>query len=560
MKTPHFARLATLCVAAFLSSFSRGAEPELGPRLAVVISIDQCRADYLARFRPFFGPDGFRRLLDGGAVFEDCHQRHAVTNTAPGHATILTGVHANIHGIISNEWRDPETLTQAAAVEDENAPLVGLAPSPWRSPNGALEKMAGRSPRRLLATTVGDQLKLRYPQSSHVIGISIKDRQSILLAGQLADAAYWLERGTFVTSRYYRDTLPDWVAQFNSEKPIDQLFGQTWDRLGDAELYNRIQGPDAAAGEESRLGLGTTFPRRLDGGAEQLGPKFYDAFRLTPMVGDITLELVKRGVIAEKLGRHATPDLLCIGFPQVDYGGHSFGPDSHEVMDLLLRLDRTIAQLLSFLDAEVGAGKYVMVVTADHGVTPLPERIAAFNRDLLAGRFDDRELSKQIEATLAKEFGAPPEGYVWAVRDSYGYRITPAALQLRHAKREDVAARLRDVVAAWPQVASAYTRAEVLAAPANDQSVIGRVRLSYYPARSQDVVFVLQPFIVDRSPTGTNHGGPYDCDDHVPLIFYGAGISPSVRIERVGVDNIAPTLSALLRIPPPPQAAAGRLF
>lgn len=529
-------------------------EPKAPPPLAVVISIDQCRADYLERFRPFFGQGGFERLLGAGMDFTECHQRHAVTNTAPGHATILTGVHANIHGIISNEWRDPVTLAPVGAVEDPNSPLVGYNPAPGEKPR------PGRSPHRLLATTVGDQLKLRFPATSHVVALSAKDRQAILLGGRLADAAYWLEAGQFVTSTYYRKELPAWVAEFNRGQHVEKDFGRVWDRALPEDAYNRVQGADDAPGEESRLGLGTTFPRKVDGGSAQLTSKFYDAYRLTPFLGDLIVEFAKQAIAAEKLGRHETSDLLCIGFPQVDYAGHSYGPDSHEVMDLLIRLDRSLAELFGYLDREVGAGRYVVVLTADHGVTPLPERVQAFGRGVAAGRFAPADLVHGIELELTRLHGSPAPASSWVVRDSYGLRIVPAALQGKKVRRDELTKEIRDLAAAFPQIQQAFTREEVLATPPGDQSVLGRIRLSYYPQQSQDVVFFLKPYVVDRDPAGTNHGCPYDCDDHVPLLFFGPGVPHGTRTDRVGVDNLAPTLSALLKIPTPPQAQAGRLF
>jgi arylsulfatase A-like enzyme len=229
-------------------------------------------------------------------------------------------------------------------------------------------------------------------------------------------------------------------------------------------------------------------------------------------------------------------------------------------MDLIVRLDGVIAELLKFLDTEVGAGKYVVALTADHGVTPLPERVNLLGRDLGAGRFKDREITEAVEQALVAKFGAAGEGQFWAARDSYGIRFTRAVLEARHVAVQDAAAVAKQILLKQPQIAEVYTAAEVQAAVPSDQTVIGRVALSYHRERSQDVLFVLQPFIVDRSPAGTNHGGPYDHDDHVPLCFFGAGVKHGLRTERVGVDQVAPTLAGLLQIPPPPAARGTPLF
>ncbi|MES1168582.1 MAG: alkaline phosphatase family protein, partial [Oleiharenicola lentus] len=236
------------------------------PRLVVVISIDQMRADYLERFRPYFGEGGFKRLLEGGADYTNCHYEHAVTKTGPGHATILSGVHANVHGIIANEWLDRSTFIQGNNVEDVNSPLVGLPPRADRYANPTFAAKAGRSPRNFLGVTVGDRLKARYGATAKVFGIADKDRAAILMAGPKADGAYWEEDGVFVTSTYYRPALPDWLVRFNRAFDTPQYFGRVWERALDPAIYDKVQGPDDAPGEQAEDGLATTFPKKVDGG------------------------------------------------------------------------------------------------------------------------------------------------------------------------------------------------------------------------------------------------------------------------------------------------------
>lgn len=534
------------------------AEP---PPLVVVIAIDQCRADYLERFRPWFVAGGFRRLLEGGAVYINAHHRHAMTATAPGHATILTGVHANVHGIIANEWLDLDAGRSVGSIEDADAPLVGETAAVTRLPAGAGDTEQNGSPRRLLASTVGDQLKLRHGTQGRVIALANKDRAAILMGGRLADAAYWLHAGRVVTSRYYRRaSLPAWVEEFNATDPVNRRFGETWDRLLPREIYDRVQGPDDAPGEQSRHGLGVTFPRRVDGGQTVIGPEFYNAYRLDPHGSTVLGELARRAVRGEQLGRHAAPDLLCLGFSQTDYCGHSFGPDSHEIMDSVLRLDRVLAEFFTFLDAEVGAGRWAVVLTADHGVSPLPERVAAFNRELPAGRIDWPALTRQVEAALTAAFGAPAAGVVWTVRDSFGYRLIPATLAAQGVPAAAAQKVVKTALLASPQVAMAWTRDELLDSSLVGGAYLAEWRLSFNAERSQDVVLTPRPYVIDRVPTGTNHGTPYDYDSHIPLVWYGAGIKPGTHIERIGSDAIAPTLARLLAVPSPPEARTEPLF
>lgn len=546
---PLWAFLALSCAAA--------AEP---PRLAVVISIDQCRADYLERFRPWFVEGGFNRVLAGGAVFTEARHRHAMTATAPGHATLLSGVSASVHGVVANEWFDFSAGKVVSSLRDERAPLVGAPLSLVRAPGGVLDTDLTASPIAMRAATVGDQLKLRYGAQSRVIGLANKDRGGIFLSGRLADAVYWFHAGRIVTSAYYRADLPAWLAEFNATEPINSRYGQTWDRLLPREIYDRVQGPDVADGEESRHGLGVTFPRKIDGGRPTLDSEFHNAYRLDPHGSEVLGQLAQRAIVGEQLGQHAAPDLLCVSFSQLDYCGHSFGPDSHEIMDSVLRLDRVLAELFKFLDAQLGAGRWTVVISADHGVAPLPERVAATGHGLVSGRIDYPGMTKAVEAALAAAFGAPPENSAWTVRDSYGFRLVPATLAARGVTSSAAQRVVKAALLRWPQVAFAWTRDELLDPTVVVGPYLKDWRLSYDSERSQDVIFSPKPYIVDRAKNGTNHGTPYDYDAHIPLVWYGAGVPAGVHAERVGTDAIAPTLARVLGVPPPPQAHAAPLF
>lgn len=535
------------------------AETSTAPRLAVVIAIDQFRGDYLQRFEPYFGEGGFKRLLAGGTHFSDCHFRHAVTKTAPGHATILSGSHADIHGIAANDWLDATTGRIVESVEDSAFPIVGAAPSATRSPGGVLETKAGRSPRRFMATTVGDQLKLRFGARAKVFSVSNKDRSAILLGGKLADSAYWMDRGRLVTSTYYRPTPPAWVEKFNAAQRAENAFGQTWDRLRDASIYEAVQGPDDAPGESTDAGLGRTFPRILNGGRSEISPDFFNAFDNSPHSAALIGDFASAAIREEQLGQDDVTDLLCISFSQIDTVGHSYGPDSHELMDSVLRLDTVIAALLDHLDKEVGLARCVIALTADHGASPLPERVKALSPEISAGRFEAPPVDAAIAAALDKAFGPLSGDGRWLIRDNFGYHFIAASLAEKNTHAAAAASIAKTVLLASPQIAHAFTRAEILAMPAEGRSLEAMLRRSFYPPLGQDVIFVFKPYIVDRK-SGTNHGTPYEYDTHVPLVFFGAGVPHGMNNQRVGVDDLAPTLSSLLRLPAPPQSVGNRLF
>ncbi len=547
---------ASACVA----GAEKPADAKPPPRLALVVSIDQFRVDYLDRFAPYFGEGGFKRLRAGGLDYLECHYRHAVTKTAPGHATILSGVHADVHGIVGNEWVDLDNWQVIESVEDHSVSIIGAAPRAGRSPGGVLEAKAGRSPRNFLATTVGDQLKLRFGPQSHVFSVAHKDRSAILLGGKLADSAYWVQDGRLVTSTYYRTQLPAWVEAFNAAGRVEKQFGRTWDRLLAPSVYDAVQGADDAPGENTDFGFGRTMPKKIDGGATQLGPKFYEAFETTPAASELVGEFAELALKEEQLGRHAAPDLLCVGFSQIDKIGHAYGPDSHEMMDSVIRLDRILARLLDAVDREIGLANCVVVLTADHGSSPLPEHVQALRPDIPAGRLDTAAADQAVTTALEKAFGPAPANDYWCLRDNFGYHLRPTVLAARHVSAADAARVMQRALLGRPEIATAFTAGEVLEMTTEGDALTAQTRRSYFPGRSPDVVFVLKPYFIDRPNTGTNHGTPYDYDNHVPLLWFGAGVPTGRRAERVGVDDLAPTLAGLLGVPAPPQARGHRLF
>ncbi len=534
------------------------AEP---PKLAVVITIDQFRGDYFTRFGPYFGEGGFKRLLAGGTNFENSRHRHSITQTAPGHASILTGTFASAHGVTSNEWLDRTTWDVINSVEDPASALVGITPAELGPVAVANPAKTGRSPRNLLVETVGDQLRAKFGDKAKIFAAANKDRSAILLGGKKADVAYWDENGKIVTSRYYCDALPAWVEAFNAERRVHATFGKTWDRLREVEIYDQLQGPDNDPAESDTVGLGRTFPRVINGGKESITPAFFTAFDNSPFAAEFLGEFVQRAIREEKLGHHAATDLLCVSFSQVDAAGHTFGPESHEVMDAVLRIDRVMASLLESLDREVGLSKCVIVFTADHGVSPLPERVLARDPAAVAGRVKLADLDTAVKTALDAEFGALGKGENWFTRDNSGYHVRPEALAAKKLTADAVAKVMKRALAPLPYMAEVYTREELLATEPTGESTRTLMRRSYRGASDRDVVFAFKPYFMSKTGGGSSHGLPYEYDMHVPQLYFGVGVPKGVsRKENVGVDDIAPTLSALLGLPAPAQSAGKKLL
>lgn len=556
MKHPRSRFLVLVFVVAVISGMRL---PAAAPALVVVISVDQLRADYLERFRPHFGPGGFRLLMEQGAHFTDCHFRHSVTMTGPGHAVMLTGVHADLHGIIANDWVDRDTFKPVSCVGDESVLPVGLPPSAIAGLPGPDNPALPRSPRNLLVTTVGDELKLARNGKPKVIGIAGKHRSAILMSGKTADAAYFMERGRMITSTYYREELPAWVRQWNAAGKADTYFGRTWDRLLPAEAYE-IQGPDDAPGEDDKAaGLGRTLPKTITGRENAPGPAFFSALQNTPFYNEVVADFAQAAIEHENLGgRPGITDLLCLSFSANDHAGHLYGPDSHEVMDMAVRTDRLLEQLFGFLERRIGLQKCLIVLTADHGVAPMPERIHALSPHVPAGRFEGAKLLAACESALDEEFGPLADDGRWLLRDGSALLILPAALEEKKLAAPVVQAVVRDALLRIDFVQAAYTRDQLERGGVNDEP--GRMMLrSFNRARSGDVLFQAKPYYFSRA-SGSTHGTPYNYDTHVPLLWYGAGVKPGVRSGRVGVDDIAPTLARLLGLSAPPMSTGTVLF
>ena len=530
-----------------------GGPPEVAPsprvKLAVVVVFDQLRADYLVKWRPLFGPDGFNRLMADGAWFDTCHYPYATTTTGPGHASILTGCSPDKHGIINNEWYD---RTTGDAVYCAGVPRYTVVP-----PNPALtakaKKLGAGTPDRLLSQTVADTLKAATGGRGKVVGLSLKDRGAVLPCGKKPDGAYWFD-DQFTTSTYYRDALPKWAADLNASTIADQWFGKPWERFRPDVNYDRHAGPDAGPGEGTGSKQGTTFPHPTDGGQKTLTPAYYSAVETSPFGNDLLLTAAKAAIEAEGLGTDAVPDLLVVSFSSNDLIGHAWGPDSQEVLDITLRSDALVADFLKYLDGRIGAGNYSVVVTADHGVCPNPEVSA--KKGLSAKRVPSAPLATGAEAFLTEKFGgsadptAAKPAWVEAVALPHVY-LNYRTLKQRGIDPVKAGIELAGWLRTQPEVYRAYSRAELLGGPGSDDDKITRmVRKAYHPDRAGDVFVVGRPYwlYTAGTATGTTHGSPHEYDTHVPLLAFGPGVGGGRRAEPVTPQHAAPITAAFLGV------------
>lgn len=517
------------------------------PRLVVLISIDQFRADYLRRFEDLFLPPmssgavgGFRFLMERGAYHTDAHHDHFPTYTGPGHSILLTGATPYLSGIVGNEWFDRDLGRTRYCVEDPESPLVGPT-----------TKKDGISPATLRVSTVGDELKMATGGQAKVWGIALKDRAAVLMAGHLADGVLWFddETGAWISSRYYRKdgTLPPWVDAWNATKKIDAFYGRFWTPSAPKAAFARIWTPKNEF-VNAGFGLGSTFGDQghpITGGIAKPGKEFYRAFTTTPDANDYVFDSALELIGREGLGADSTPDLLVINLSSNDYIGHAFGPDSPEVLDVTYRTDRSLSHFFNAVAIRVpgGLANVTFVLSADHGVAPITGETQ--RSGFFAGVYVETVLQKLAEDALDAAFG--PADWVQALVEENLY------LNLETLKAKEVdSAKAEEVAAAALRTASgiyaAYTRSQALRGQLPQTELGLRVARSFHPRRSGEVVLVPEPYWVPNRLNGTTHGSPYSYDTSVPLLLQGWGIHPGRYTQKVSTLDIAPTLSYLLGI------------
>ena len=500
------------------------------PKLIVVIVIDQFRGDYLERYRDRFGEGGFRLFLDHGAYFTDCNYDYANTRTAPGHATLFTGTYTSGHGIIANEWWDPQKKKRVTSVEDDTVKIVGL---------NADRPGPGASPHNLMSDTLGDELKLATGGQSRGFAISLKDRAAVLPAGFSGDGAYWIDpkSGNWITSTYYRPDLPEWVRNFNGSTPSAGRAARYWNR----EWKDR----------DGNV-LGSTAPRNAKDGSPA---GFYEVVGSTPFANEYQLEFAKELVVYEKLGANSATDLLVISLSANDILGHQVGPDSPQMRSMALELDRQLGDFFSFLGRQIGMANVWMALSADHGVAPLPEFAKTLR--LPAANLDARALREQINSQLSKKY-AKKADYVLDFDYPLAWLNAEAFAGTVGGKDESVAEG--DVGEAMKRAGlTGYFAKSQLARGDIPPTEIGRrYAHSYSPESGWYVIGIPAPFHVGITK-GTDHATPFSYDTHVPLAFYGLAFQPGIYRTHAEPVDLAVTLASLLGINAP-ALATGRVL
>lgn len=505
------------------------AEAPARPKLILSILVDQFRYDYVERLHDQLGDDGLKMLTDRGTFMTFARYNYCPTITGPGHASFFSGTTPASHGIIANDWFDRRTGKLTYCVSDPNVTGVGT--------DSAAGKM---SPRNFIGGNFSDMMRLHY--QSKVIGISMKDRGAILPAGKKPNGAYWWEAatGNYITSSYYRADLPDWVKQFNERHRAKDFIGQTWERLLDASKYpwsDNAPGEGALSGEKT-----VTFPHTINAGKDG-----FENIMPTPYGNQLLLEFAEAALDGEALGQGPEPDVLSVSFSSIDYCGHRFGPYSQEAQDIVLRFDRQLAELFRYVDKKIGLANVAIVLTADHGVMPLPEFASAEGLD--GQRLDSVAFVGDLLQQLEARFG--PAHYLQTPRIFEGnLYLNREELREKKISVNEVTEFIREWALGTGKVQAVYSREQLLDGRA--PGALGeRVLNGYNAERSGDVVLVYKPYVISWGATGTTHGSPYSYDTHIPVFFYGPSFKPGRYADEFYITDIVPTLCAAMHIDEP---------
>ncbi len=501
------------------------------PKLVVGIVVDQMRYDFLTRFYPKYGQDGFKRLIHQGFNCENAHFNYIPTYTAVGHASIYTGTTPAVHGIISNDWYDKELKKSIYCVDDSNYSGVGA------------QTGGNKSPARLLTTTVTDELHLAQNNRGKVIGISLKDRSAILPVGHTADAAYWIESkndGKFSTSTFYMETLPSWVVDFNNRKLPEKYINQKWETLYPIESYTESIADDnlyeqSFAGQEKAV-----FPYDLKALSTQNGG--YDVLKSTPFGNTLLFEFAKSAVQHEKLGKGEFTDFLAISFSSPDYIGHQFGVDSKEIEDTYLRLDKELGEFLFFLDKTLGKNNYTLFLTADHAAVQVPAYLNSLK--IPAGYIDMKDFNSYIQNFCQSRYGSA--NLIENVSNSQIF-LNRDELKRLNLNRNTVSEELAELIIDYKNVFKVVTSKTLQNTSFSDR-ILKYLQNGYNQKQSGDVMIIPNPATIVYSKKGSTHGSGFSYDTHVPILFYGRGIQIGSSKSPVSITDIAPTLANLLQI------------
>lgn len=516
-------------------------------KLVLQITVDGLRNDLLYRYQERFIEGGFNYLLDNGAVYTNAHYQHANTETIVGHTTLATGTFPSVHGMVGNVWYDRDSGEIGYNIEDEDSPVI---PSRSKVVEGAqvdpaqrAARTKGRSPKAILSTTIADEIYKASAGNAKIFGVSGKDRSAVAMAGHTGKAFWYsTDNGDFVTSKYYYEDYPAWVNDWNGQRQVENKAGTSWELLNDISSY-KFRDQDNRPYERDLKGYGKVFPHPF---GETTDPLLPTKVIVSPFGDKLALDFTKKLIINEEVGKDDIVDYLSISFSSVDAVNHFFGPSSLENEDVVLQLDHTLKDLLSFIQEQVGLDQTLIVLSADHGMAEMPEYMAELGYEVGRLYSDDivtrvNEIGLELYGIheLTKTFFRPS---LYLDQD----KIKKAGLDNEHVERS---------------IAAALTKTEGIALAVgrgglNDMEkppIYFQIKNNFHPSRSGDIYIVQNPywFLFEKGAIAVMHGSPWNYDTHVPIIFVGASINACTIQRLVHPVDVAPTIASILGVNSP---------
>lgn len=502
------------------------------PKLVVGLVVDQMRWDYLYRYYNRYSNGGFKRMVNEGFSAENTFIPYTPTYTACGHSSIYTGSVPAINGIIGNDWYDPQLKRGVYCAEDTTVKTVGS------------DTRAGlMSPKNLLTTTITDELRLATNFKSKVIGISLKDRGSILPAGHSANAAYWFDGGTgdWITSTHYMNQLPSWMVDYNKLKMADKYFEKNWNTLYPIETYDQSTTDNKEYEGKSRGEQTPTFPHPF----KLYAGKNYDMIKSSPYGNTMTLELAKLAINSEHLGQGTSTDFLAVSCSATDYVGHQYGPNSIEAEDTYLRLDKDLEQFFNYLDTKIGKGNYLVFLSADHGAAHVPGFMA--ENKLPGGLFNDSPVIKSLNTTIEEKFKVK-KAIITSTNSQFYFNHQ--AIKDANADFDAIKALAIATIKEQDGVMDAVDLTK-LASSTLPEPIKKAITNGYNARRSGDIYYILKSNYFEGGKTGTTHGAWFPYDSHIPCVFMGWNVKPGKTNKTHYMTDIAATLAAMLHIQMP---------
>ncbi|TNF88753.1 MAG: alkaline phosphatase family protein [Gammaproteobacteria bacterium] len=545
--------MLVICLATLLGSggLAHAGDP---PKLIVQITVDALRGDLPGRYKNVMGEGGFRYLMDKGIHYDNAHYRHANTETIVGHVSLATGTVPAAHGMVGNVWFDREQGRLVYNIEDADyrllTPGADVDEETEIDPTQRAAKVDGRSPNNILTSTFSDELAVHFAGKSKIFAVSIKDRGAVSMAGH-AGKAFWFSKqnGGFVTSNYYYEKYPDWVEQWNADKPALDYAGKSWELLHPAERY-LFGDADEREYETDFPGFGRTFPHAY---GEADDKYFTTRLTLGPAGDELTLDFASTLLEQERLGQDDIPDYLAISFSSTDYVGHVFSASSLESEDNIAHLDRILARLFATLDDKVGLENTLIVLSSDHGQPEAPGHL--LERGIGKGFYFDVEgLDKTPAITaLKKQFGVGEE-LIEAFFPPYLY-LNQELIREKKLDPAEVERAIVDELKKFSGVAYAVSSSALRTGNLPDTKMVRSIRKNFHAKRSGDIYLVFEPNVFINNFDGlivcSTHGSPWRYDTFVPVMFAGAGLPAATVSRPVTPYDIATTLSASVGVKPP---------